>query len=558
MCGNKVKSQPPRHRRGVPLKAAKPQVSSLILSVVILTLHITHYTLHSLFAQDIKEPNAAGTFYPDNPEELSLMIDGFLNQAAPKPQGKEIFALISPHAGYGFSGGTAAFGYKLIKDNPYKTVIIIGTSHYYGFNGVSVYNQGRFRTPLGDVEVDEEFTRKLLDRDKDIFFEPAAFQKEHSVEVQLPFLQKVIAGFSSENNDKSGGTCSWKVVPIVIGNCDFSLCQRLAGLLKKAIAGRGDVLIIASTDMYHGYDYNEAEMVDNSTLTCLRDMDAQGLYQGLQEGRLSLCGGPSVVTLLILAKQSGYNKLDILSYTNSAIVTGKKLKGVWTVGYASCAIGSFPSKKKAERDEVISLKEKTYGNNEEDQDKGDTAMLNKIQRKRLLKIARRSIESYLKTGKKLEVRENDPILEKDMGCFVTLRKHGDLRGCIGNLVGDKPIYLMVRDMAVESALRDSRFNQVELFELKDITIEISILSPLEKIDNPGKIQLGKHGVLIRQGFNSGVFLPQVATETKWSKEEFLSNLCSQKAGLSPDAWKDASSEIYIFTAEVFSELDYSY
>jgi AmmeMemoRadiSam system protein A len=183
-------------------------------------------------------------------------------------------------------------------------------------------------------------------------------------------------------------------------------------------------------------------------------------------------------------------------------------------------------------------------------------MLNKNQRKRLLEIARQAIETYLKSGKKLELTEQDPILLKEMGAFVTLNKHGELRGCIGNLVGQQPLYLTVRDMAVEAAVGDPRFAPVDLSELKDIEIEISVLSPLERVDSADKIEMGKHGVLVRRGFNSGVFLPQVATETGWSKEEFLSNLCEHKAGLSPLAWKDKSTDIYIFTAEVFSEENY--
>ena len=183
-------------------------------------------------------------------------------------------------------------------------------------------------------------------------------------------------------------------------------------------------------------------------------------------------------------------------------------------------------------------------------------MLNTNQRKRLLEIVRKSIEAYLKTGKRLELTESDPLLLKEMGSFVTLHKHGDLRGCIGNLIGDKPLYLMARDMAVESAMNDPRFSPVQLTELENIEIEISVLSPLERINDTDKIKLGVHGVLVRRGFNSGVFLPQVAAETGWSKEEFLSNLCAHKAGLSPNAWKDKNTEIYIFTAEIFSEKDY--
>lgn len=467
------------------------------------------FSLSAAIAQNIKQPNVAGAFYPDNPQQLSQMLDNFIEQANPAKQEGEIFALISPHAGYGFSGPTAAAGFKLIKHRPYKTIIVIGTSHNYGFSGVSVYPQGLFRTPLGDLEVDKEFTKKLLNKDTDIIFEPAAFEKEHSVEVQLPFLQKVLEDF--------------KIVPIVMGDCTLSNCQKLAELLKEAIGNRQDVLVIASTDMYHGYDYDELELIDNLTLSYLKNMDAEGLYYGLRERRLQLCGGFGVVSALILAKELGHKKLNVLRHTNSAIVTGKLLKGVWTVGYASCVIDR------------------------------EAGMLNKEQKKRLLEIARKSIETYLRTGKKLEVTETEPALLKEMGAFVTLNEHGQLRGCIGNLVAREPLYLTVRDMAVEAATADPRFAQVDLGELKAIDIELSVLSPLERIDSVEKIKLGTHGVLVKKGFNSGVFLPQVATETGWSKEEFLSNLCSHKAGLSPDAWKDRATELYIFSAEVFSE-----
>jgi AmmeMemoRadiSam system protein B/AmmeMemoRadiSam system protein A len=467
--------------------------------------------VNSGFAQDIKQPNVAGSFYPDNPQELSQLIDNFLKSANPESVERDIFALISPHAGYDFSGSTAAYGYKLIKGRAYKTIVVIGPSHYYGFKGASIYPQGLFRTPLGDLEIDKEFTQKVLNKDSEIFFEPRAFEKEHSVEVQLPFLQKVLSNF--------------KIVPIVMGDCNFSTCQKLADLLKVAIGQRQDVLLVASTDMYHGYDYQEGEIVDNLTISYLSQMNPELLYQKLKTGSVQLCGGIPVVTTMLVARELKHNKLKVLKYTNSSIVTGKKIKGIWTVGYASCAIDK----------------------------EGEDMMLNASQRKRLLEIARKSIETYLKTGKRLELTESDPLLLKEMGSFVTLHKHGDLRGCIGNLIGDKPLYLMVRDMAVESAMNDPRFSPVQLTELENIEIEISVLSPLERINDPDKIKLGIHGVLVRRGFSSGVFLPQVATETGWSKEEFLSNLCAHKAGLSADAWKDKATEIYIFSAEVFSE-----
>lgn len=440
------------------------------------------------------------------------MVDGFISPVPLEKTNEEIFALILPHAGYGFSGETAALGYRLLKGKSYKTVVIIGTGHNYKFDGISVYNEGKFSTPLGRIEVDKDFAAKLLNSDEKIVFEPKAFEKEHSVEVQLPFLQKTLSDY--------------KIVPIITGDSPLLTCNKLALLLKEAIGDRKDVLIIASTDLYHGYDYEEAVKIDNLTLACIENMDAEGLYYGLRDEKLQLCGGFGVVSALILSKELGENKVQLLKHTNSAEVTGKKTKGIWTVGYASLSIG----------------REKVEG-----------AMLNKEERKKLVEIARKSIEVYLKSGKKLELNESDPILLKEMGAFVTLNKDGDLRGCIGNLIGKSPLYLTVRDMAVEAALSDPRFPPVTLEELKDIDIEISVLSPMQRIDNPDKIRLGIDGVLLRQGFKSGVFLPQVATETKWTRDEFLSNLCSHKAGLPSDAWKDKTTEILTFTAEVFSE-----
>ncbi|PIQ88730.1 MAG: AMMECR1 domain-containing protein [Candidatus Omnitrophica bacterium CG11_big_fil_rev_8_21_14_0_20_42_13] len=180
-------------------------------------------------------------------------------------------------------------------------------------------------------------------------------------------------------------------------------------------------------------------------------------------------------------------------------------------------------------------------------------MLTETQRNRLLQIARQAIEEYLSSGKIKEFRENDPFLLEEKGAFVTLRKAGELRGCIGNIIGRGPLYLTVRDMSIESAFRDPRFNPLAADELKEVDIEISVLSKPEREFNPENIIIGKHGVIVKKGFNSGVFLPQVADETGWSREEFLSCLCSHKAGLPKDAWKDKNTELYTFTAEVFGE-----
>lgn len=463
--------------------------------------------------EQIKEPNVSGQFYPQDKDTLSQKIDSLINQAAPQEVKGDIFCLISPHAGYDFSGQTAAFGYKLIKGHPYKTVVIIGPSHYYGFRGISVYPQGEFSTPLGNLEIDSEFAQKIIGFKQNIAFDPKAFAKEHSVEVQLPFLQKAFKDF--------------RIVPVVIGQCDFKDLNNLADSLVKAIGRRKDILLVASTDLMHSYDYDQTEMVDRLTLSHLEKMSPEDIYEKLTDGTIQMCGGPAVVAAMITAKKLGHDKLKILDYTNSALVSGKKLKGLWTVGYASAVI--------------------------DQEKKGEEIMLNTNQKNRLLEIARKSILEYVTDNKRLDLNEDDPQLRAVGSAFVTLHKQGKLRGCIGNIVGQKPLFETVRDMAIEAAAADPRFPALLKEELKDIEIEISVLSPLKKIASIDEFQLGIHGVLIRKGWNQGVFLPQVATETGWSKEEFLSFLCEHKAGLPADCWKDPETEIFIFSALVFSE-----
>ncbi len=464
------------------------------------------------YGQAVKEPSVAGQFYPRDADILSRQIDGFLRKASPAEVKGDIFCLISPHAGYEFSGQTAAFGYKLIQGRDYKTVVVLGPSHYYGFNGISVYAGGAFRTPLGDLPIDSDFAQKIIDPSAGISFIPEPFEREHSVEVQLPFLQKALSGF--------------KIVPVIAGSCDFKCLQNFSERLVKAIGRRKDVLVVASTDLTHSYDYQETEIIDKLNLGYLEAMSAEDLYEKLKEGTAQMCGGLPVVAAMLSSKKMGYNKLKILSYTNSAEVTAKKIKGFWDVGYVSAII---------------------------DQEKSEEGMLNAAQKNKLLEIARKAIEEYLISGKRVDFKEDDALLKEIRGAFVTLHRSGELRGCIGNIVGQKPIFETVRDMAIESATADPRFNPVTKDELKDIEIEISVLSPLKKITNADEFRLGAHGVLVRRGWNQGVFLPQVATETGWSREEFLSYLCSHKAGLAPDAWKGPGVELFIFSAQVFSE-----
>ena len=180
-------------------------------------------------------------------------------------------------------------------------------------------------------------------------------------------------------------------------------------------------------------------------------------------------------------------------------------------------------------------------------------MLNEGQQKQLLKIARETIENWLEKKRKIKLDVKDSQLQEKRGVFVTLRKNEQLRGCIGMILPEKPLAEAVVDMAIESATADPRFPPVSFRELKEIKIEISVLTVPKRVKDYQEIELGRDGVIVKRGFQQGVFLPQVATETGWTKEEFLENLCSHKAGLPRDAYKDKDTELYTFQAQVFSE-----
>lgn len=487
---------------------------------VVLTLAL----LTSAQAEVVKKADLAGSWYPSDKARLSSVLDSYLAAAKVEPIKGEVKALIVPHAGLIYSGGVAAYAYKTIQNEDYSTVLLLGFCHRRHFDGISVYKEGYFDTPLGPIEVDSQLASDIISRNKKIIFYPEAFTGENSIELELPFIKKVLPNS--------------KIVPIAFGSGEFSYCKIMADILADVLSKRKDVILIASADMSHYRTYDEAKKIDLKSLELLRNFEAREIYEKSILGEQLFCGYMPVTTTLLACEKIGADKVAVLKYANSGDVTGDKRR---VVGYASVAI----YKNISEEARILRDIEKQKGEE----------MLSKAQKKRLLEIARETIKTYLETGKVLNVKEDDPLFNREMGAFVTLHKKGRLRGCIGNIIGKGPLYLTIRDMAIQSATGDPRFPAVTLKELNEIDIEISVLSELKKITDVNEIEMGVHGVLVRKGFSSGVFLPQVATETGWSREEFLSNLCAHKAGLLPDAWKAGEVEIYIFTAEVFGEKD---
>jgi len=182
----------------------------------------------------------------------------------------------------------------------------------------------------------------------------------------------------------------------------------------------------------------------------------------------------------------------------------------------------------------------------------DEGMLNEVERAELLQLARTTIEVYLNEGRIPPYKTENPHFLQHGGAFVTLRKHGELRGCIGFMAAERPVYETIQEMAVSAATKDPRFPPVQASELADLTVEISLLSPMERVTDTNRIVVGKHGLLIRQAWYQGVLLPQVAPEQGWNRDEFLQGVC-YKAGLPANAWQDPNTELYWFTAEVFGE-----
>ena len=481
-------------------------------------------------AAEVKEADLAGSWYPASKTELENQLKGYLDAANPPKIDGQILAVIVPHAGYAYSGPVAAYSFKAVQDKGIKTVIIVGFSHRKLFNGIAIYDKGSWRTPLGDIQIDETLAKEI-EKNPRVKFNPDLFREENSVEMQVPFVQMMEIASSPSAPRNDGGM---KIVPIAFGTQDYEDAKSLADTLSAVVKDRNDILIVASTDMSHYHPYDEANSIDKHTIATLNKLKAKEFYDEGKLGVCELCGLMPVTTALLVAEMQGYDKIKTLKYANSGDITGDRSR---VVGYVSSVI--YKEVTRSPGHKVTSEKE--------------TQMLNEAQRKRLLQIARESIASYVKDGKRKEFKELDPLLNKPLGAFVTLREAGELRGCIGNMVGSGPLYQTIADMAIEAATGDPRFPKLSLAEISKIEIEISVLSPLQKIKNIDEINIPGHGVIVKQGFRSGVYLPQVAIETGWNKEEFLTSLCAHKAGLPPDAWKSESTEIYIFTAEVFGE-----
>jgi hypothetical protein len=483
-----------------------------LINKIFLLLGIWLLVIGQVYCSDIvKQPNVAGTFYPADKNELSKAIDSYL--AGYKVIGGEgdLVGIIVPHAGYEFSGKVAGYAYKQLTNKSFDTVIIIGPSHYASFDGISVIPSGEYATPLGNVKIDNEMASQIMSFNSKISYVKEAFEKEHSVEVQIPYLQKTLKNF--------------KIVPVVMGYQTLENSNILAQAIVKAVTSHAPgknpkkVLIVASTDMSHYHTAEVAGTMDAVAIADISKGDVSALATHLASGECELCGYGTVITLMLAGDQLGANSYEILKYADTGDVTGDKSS---VVGYMSAGVYRRPVK------------------------------LDDTDKSHLLDIARKTLESFIYTKTKPDFTVYEKELQQKSGVFVTLNENGKLRGCIGYLRPYRPLYLAVSDMARAAATQDMRFTAVTTEELPNIQIEISVLSPMTEITSTSEVEIGKDGILIVNGDQSGVFLPQVATENHWTREQFLENVCG-KAGLPVSALKDPNTRLYIFTAEVFRE-----
>jgi AmmeMemoRadiSam system protein B/AmmeMemoRadiSam system protein A len=476
------------------------------------------------YGQDnIKDAKLAGSWYPGNKAELARMLESFFAGVAPLkdvPPAEDIAVLVSPHAGYVFSGPVAAQGFKAVQAKKVSTVIVLAPTHHFSFTGASVWTEGTFTTPLGPVAVDQDLAAKIMAMDKlfisrkDVF-EGLPGRPENSVETQIPFIQKTFP--------------QAKIVPIIMGYPpDPQVVRTVAFALAQAVGERQDVLVDVSVDQSHFHPLEEAKVIDREGLDAIGKFDIEGLWNGHTGGRMEVDGFHVVTAAMLYAQERGYGRAKVLKYATSADATGDASS---VVGYASVILYREPVK--APEKGILPLTQ--------------------AHKTRLVEIARTTLDTFVKTGRVPDIDEKDPRLLQEEGAFVTLTKEGALRGCIGHIIGEGPLFRTVRDMAVAAASDDPRFSPVAPGELKDIHVEVSVLSRPRAVKSADEIVMGAHGVILRRGMQGGVFLPQVATETGWTKERFLSELCSQKAGLPPDCWKDPATRLEIFTAEVFGE-----
>jgi hypothetical protein len=511
-------------------------MKKIIFFITAVILLNTSIVLSAPDKQVIFNSTLAGQWYPADANTLKNDIAKLFQKSDVKPD-EDTIALILPHAGYQYSGRTAAMGIQTI-GKQYKRIIVIGPSHYTPIEDVlGVPQAAIYQSPLGQVTIDTEFINKLLTFPQFKVI-PQANDREHSTQIQIPLLQ-----FTQKD---------FKVVPIVAGQCSPQTISKVASILKSMIDN--DTLIIASSDFTHygsNYDYvpfkdnisQRLKDLDMGAYKFIEKIDSNGFMDYRKKTGATICGYIPISILLSMLDKSSLPQL--INYATSGQLTGDFNN---SVSYFSIAFSGQWSK-------PLPVKQQS-----------SVTGLTQDDEKQLLTLARYILINLVGKNpmpKIYDANFSDRLKAKG-AAFVTLykimgsaapgsHKNYQLRGCIGDTFPRQSLYNSVIYNTLMAARKDSRFVPVVSDELKDIKIEISVLTVPQPVASAEDIRVGIDGVVLKIGTRSAVFLPQVATEQNWSREEMLKNL-SLKAGLSSDAWQH-DAEFLTFQAEVFGEAE---
>ncbi len=492
------------------------QIFSLFFMILLVLCLASPLRIGAATADDIRKPAYAGSFYPGTRSELTSIIEQLtsrVNQThVQHPPHTSLKALIMPHAGYIYSGLTAAHISLVLKENQFKRVIVMAPDHRVGFKGCAISDVSAYETPLGLIPLNQDAA--MLRGNKYLFQAiPASDRLEYSVEVVLPFLQYFLKKF--------------ELIPMVFGQ-GSDLADRVSAALDPLIDQ--NTLLVVSSDLSHYLSYQEAVARDRETINMILKLDAGKLVT--REN--AACGKIPILVVINMARRHGWQPV-LLHYSNSGDTAGDRSR---VVGYAAIAF---------------------YGGSSMQNSIDSSQPLKKHQGQALMKLARQTIAERL--GKKSITVDPDAmadiVFQDHRGTFVTLTINKQLRGCIGNLDSTESILAGIKRNAVNAAFHDPRFSPLKAHELDRVDIEISILTEPHRLeyrdskDLLSKLRVHVDGVILSKGPASATFLPQVWEQLP-RPDQFLSHLC-MKAGLPADDWKKSRLDILTYQVQYFEE-----
>ena len=494
----------------VSFNSIPSKIGTFVLCLILIFL------ISASAAGRVRPPAMAGTWYPESEADLRRAIEALTGQTAKSnitiPAGTRLKALVLPHAGISYSGWTAAHAAKVLSPGQFGKVFLLGPDHRIGFKNGAISDVSAYRTPLGLVPLHPD-AQKLRNRSDLFQANPASDRNEHSLELVLLFLQYYLQEF--------------KLVPIVLGF--HSDIQAIADAIDPLVDN--DTLVVISSDLSHFLPYRKALEKDRKTIRMIRNLKSATLLNGEN----TACGRIPLMVLIDLARRHNWRSV-LLNYANSGDTGGDFSR---VVGYA--AIAFFEGGDMTENNTQYHQFSEAEGN-------------------KLVHLARQTIAQHLGLNTDIAERKlqfNEPCYRLRCGTFVTLKENDRLRGCIGNLTADKPVWEGVADNAIKAAFHDPRFAPLRADELDQLDISISILTPPMPLsysdgdDLISKLRVNVDGVILRKGNASATFLPQVWEQLP-TPDLFLSRLCL-KAGLSPDDWRTSRLQVFTYQVQYFEE-----